>query len=60
MVGTTMTWNQIGEPISLITWAEQATLSYLVETKKSEIQRHWLGGPKKGCNLFSCLIHTGV
>lgn len=36
MVGTTMTWNQIGEPISLITRAEQATLSYLVETKSQK------------------------
>lgn len=38
MAGTTMTWNQIGKPISLITWAEQATSSYLVETESQEFK----------------------
>lgn len=65
MAGTTMTRNQIGEPISLITWAEQATSSYLVETKSQKfktieevIQIKDAVGVREHESL--CFVHAGV
>lgn len=65
MAGTTMTWNQIGEPISLITWVERATSSHLAAAKSQKLQTIEEAIQIKDAiclreRVFSGWLHTGV